>query len=153
MKERKVEKKRIPMSAPRQKMQVPDMQGFHLHWFNDDGGRVEQAEAGGYEFVYDKEVSLNRVGATPANSDLGSKVSMVVGTTQHGQPMRAYLMKIKQEWFNEDQGIIDERNDLTDKAIRGGNIGIESEDRSDGRARRYGHQSYRTNLRPDPRRQ
>lgn len=152
MRERKAEKKRIPMSAPRQKMQVPDMPGFHLHWFNDEGGRLEQAEAGGYEFVYAKEVELNRVGATPANSDLGSKVSMVVGTSQHSQPMRAYLMKIKQEWFLEDHKILDERNDLTDQAIRAGKIGLENEDRGD-RNRRYGHQSYRTNLRPDPRRQ
>ena len=34
--------------------------------------------------------------------------------------MYAYLMKIKEEWWAEDQKQLQERNDKTDAAIRGG---------------------------------
>ena len=37
------------------------------------------------------------------NSDVGNKVRAIVGTTEQNEPLYAYLMKIKKEWFEEDQ--------------------------------------------------
>ena len=36
--------------------------------------------------------------------------------------MYAYLMKIRQEWHDEDMAELEQKNNLTDEAIRKGNI-------------------------------
>jgi hypothetical protein len=81
--------------------QIP---GYHLHWMNDERGRIELAIQGGYDYVAQDEVVLpetNRVLET--NSALDGKIRRLVGSTERGDPLYAYLLKIKQEWYDEDQ--------------------------------------------------
>jgi hypothetical protein len=81
--------------------QIP---GYVQRWFNETPGRLERAESGGWEFVERSEVSLaesNKV--VERNSDVGNRIRAIVGTTDQNTPLYAYLMKIKQEWFEEDQ--------------------------------------------------
>lgn len=107
-------RKRIPMSIPQRKLEVPEIAGYHLYWFL--GSRIDRAQQqGGYEFVDEKDVSLNnRNVATDAkltgNADLGSRVSVIAGTGVNGQPEYLYLMKIKEEWWQEDQKVLEARN-------------------------------------------
>ena len=78
--------------------------GYHLHIFNDEAGRIEQALATGYEFVEPHEVDLEtsrRV--TETNGAVDNKIRHVVGKTEGNNAQYAYLMKIKQEYFDEDQ--------------------------------------------------
>ncbi len=121
------ERKRIPMSVPVQKLAVPDIPGFHLHWFNGTPDRIQRALDGGYEFVEETETSVPDAGlggtsTRTGNTDLGTRVSVVGGTEldRSGQPIRMMLMKIKQEWYDEDQVLVKERNDSVIDSIIGG---------------------------------
>lgn len=127
----KAERKRIPMSVPVQKLEVPEIPGYHCHWFNSGtAGRIERAQAGGYEFVNADEMSLNNVSlggdsAVSGNTDLGSQVSVIAGKQfdQVGQPARMILMKIKMEYYLEDQKLVEKRNDQVADALSGGLAG------------------------------
>ena len=57
---------------------------------------------------------------TDRNTDLGDKVRFLVGRTETGEPMYAYLLKIRQDWYEEDQAALEQRNMLIDEAIRSG---------------------------------
>ena len=97
--------------------QIP---GYHMHIFNDEPGRIQTAIDGGWEFVTPDEVGGVKDSVTSGNTDLGDKVRFLVGTSEKGDGLYAYLMKIKEEWWEEDQAEIQKRNDRVDDAIRGG---------------------------------
>lgn len=113
---------RIPMGVPRRKMSTPTITGYQCRWMNDIPGRLDRAVAGGYEFVDRSEVSdygLHEV--VPGNSDQGSRVSRIVGVHRDElTPLRAYLMKIKKAWYDDDQAVKQKRVNETDAAIRRG---------------------------------
>jgi hypothetical protein len=137
----RAERKRIPMSIPKAKLAVPEIEGYHLHWINDYAGRVAQAVQGGYDFVTEEEgmvnsFSLGTASDLSGNTDLGSRVSVVVGKNEDGSPLRAYLMKIRNEWFTEDQAVGQDRVNAVDQQIRRGQVGAEKDGASD-RANRY----------------
>jgi hypothetical protein len=97
--------------------QIP---GYKLHIFNDEPGRIQTAIDGGWEFVQPHEVGGVKDSVTSGNTDLGDKVRFLVGTSEKGDGLYAYLLKIKQEWWEEDQSATQQRNDRVDDAIRGG---------------------------------
>lgn len=115
---------RIPFGSARTKLDVPyHIPGFHLHWVNDTPGRIAQAEQSGYEFVTFDEVRLSARSAGLVGGAVGTNVSRLVGKQEDGvTPLHAYLMKIKQEWYDEDQKTLQRKNDAVDSAIRGGNV-------------------------------
>jgi len=118
-------KKRVPFGAHRTKLQVTDeIKGYVMRWFNDQNGRIQQALDGGYEYVNKKEVPKLGIGdgqLHQENSDLNSRVSKVVS---RGEPIiRAYLMKIKKEWYDEDQVAKEQVNAQVDEALRAGRPG------------------------------
>jgi hypothetical protein len=108
-------RKRIPLSTAQRKMEVPAIDGYYLYWFKE--ANVTRAMEAGYEFVDRTEVTLVNAGlatdhSVSGNTDLGTRVSMV-GSAEggiDGGSERAYLMKLRQEWRNEDRAAIDARN-------------------------------------------
>lgn len=102
---------------------------FHYHWANDTPGRVELFTAAGYTFVEKNEVTLTP-SVTPRSSDLGDKVSAVVGRNEDGTPLRAYLMKKRRDWFLEDQSKGQERPDMIERMIRSGKVSSDADDGS-----------------------
>lgn len=137
------ERKRIPMSVPVQRLEVPDIPGYHLHWFTGTADRIARAQSGGYEFVDNHEVKVNSVGlgnesTQSGNTDMGSRVSVVGGSELDaaGQPVRMVLMKIRQEWYEEDQKLVEARNDQVAASLTGGTIGVERDGAGDT-AQRY----------------
>lgn len=90
--------RRKPFGSMEQKLAYAERPGFHRHWFNDVPGRIDRAKEAGYENVKDKD---------------GNVVVRNVGIADGGGPLRAYLMEIPQEWYQEDmkaqQNLIDER--------------------------------------------
>lgn len=113
-------RKRIPMSVPQRRLEVPDMPGYHLHWFRDVN--VPRAIQAGYEMVKDGEVKLNQfnVGADAAlsgNADLGTNIKVIAGTGEDGKPEHLNLMKIREEWWLEDQKVLESRNASVLQAI------------------------------------
>lgn len=96
--------------------------GYYCHWLNDYPNRVNEALANGYEFVTLDEVSqANGVGTYTA--DASNKVSRIVGTTDQGEPLLAYLMKIRKEWKAENDAFHQRRPDQIDQEIRSGTLG------------------------------
>ena len=140
------EKTRIPMSVPVAHLAVQEIPGYHLHWFNGTPQRIQRALQGGYEFVDPSEAMLNNrvLGSDTVqdgNTDLGTRVSIVAGDDigQDGQPVRLYLMKIKEEWWQADQkALVSEgsRLDGVRKGLLGGLIGAEKQSAED-RAQTY----------------
>jgi hypothetical protein len=96
--------------------------GYHGYIFNDTPGRIETALQGGWEFVTPEEIGKMTENVVSRNTDLGSKVRFLVGKTDTGGPLYAYLMKIKQEWWEEDQAALQERNNKVDAAIKRGKV-------------------------------
>ena len=98
---------RVPMSVPRRKLQTPDLPGYHTHWFLEEN--IFLAQQAFYEFVKIDEMPVNQFGpATGAGMsgslDMGNNVCVVgnkIGAL--GKPEMQYLMKLKIEYWNEDQ--------------------------------------------------
>ena len=116
----KTERKRIPMSVPQRKLETTEIPGYHLYWFRDEN--VPRAVQAGYEFVQDNEIQLNQLGVGSSkdisgNSDMGSRVRVISGTSADGSAEHLTLMKIRQEWWDEDRKAIEERNASVMSAI------------------------------------
>lgn len=115
---------RVPLGVPRAKLGAPEIPGFHLHWLNDEPGRIPAAIEGGYEHVYESELK-----GQANNQDLGEKVSRIVGRNEDGSSLRAYLMKIKLEWYEADQRTKRKELDAIDNAIRQGKMNEQPDDK------------------------
>ena len=107
---------RVPMSVPRQKLQVPEISGFHLYWMLEEN--VGAAFRAGYLMVKTDELSLVQLNvATPGhmsgNMDMGTNISALgnkPSSENGGHAQMLYLMKIREEWFRADQQKIAQRN-------------------------------------------
>lgn len=126
---RVTEATRIPMSLPKQQLEVPEIPGYVMQWFADRPGLISRARAAGYEFVGQDEVMVNNFGLAAdvlqtGNTDLGNQISIHGGTNESGGSERLYLMKIRQEWWEKDQKVIADRNEAVAAAIRGGELGV-----------------------------
>lgn len=106
---------RVPLGVPRLKMTAPQRPGYVRRWVNDDPGRLDSAQQGGYEFVLGEVRSEG--GATDG---VGAKISRVVGSNDNGTPKTAYLMEIKKEWYDEDQQAKQASVNQTEAALRRG---------------------------------
>jgi hypothetical protein len=123
---------RIPMSVPRQKLQVPDLPGYHLHWMLGTAARLAQAQQAGYTFVGQDELDVTNFDLAgdaedSGNTDLGTRVSVVAGGTsaESVEAVRLYLMKLPLELWEEDQKLIGDRNEQTAATLRG-DVAIEN---------------------------
>jgi hypothetical protein len=121
---RKQGRERIPMSLPQQKLAVPELPGYHLHWMIGRPDRIAQAERAGYTFVTQDEVDMNTTGLadgtdSSGHTDLGSRVSHVSGTDERGEATRLYLMKLPLEYWEEDQAKLAQVNENIAATIRG----------------------------------
>jgi len=113
--------RRNSIGVPRLTLAVKfDIPGYHMCWMNDDGN-VESALDSGYEFVTRGETELED-GVSPSNVDMSDRIKQKVGTTQQGDVLYAYLMKIKNEWHEEDMASIESQNKQVEDAIASGNI-------------------------------
>lgn len=122
-------KKRVPLGVPRSKLSVPERAGYKRRWINDDAkGRLQNATNGGYTHVVDPDLV---VGEDGGGDRTDSRVSRIVGKRDDGRPMRAFLMEIPSEHYQEDQTSKQAALDEVDRAIRKGQL------RPDGEEHRY----------------
>ncbi len=112
--ERPRQTQRIPFGVPQTRLGV-DVQipGYKLYWTNDEGGAIERAQAGGYQFVTPAEIG---------GSSKESQEKRLVGIHKDGSPMYAYLMKIEQEFWDEDQAALQRIQDQFDHDIQRGSL-------------------------------
>jgi hypothetical protein len=119
-----VRRKRGVFNGTKGKLSVDtNISGHHLHIMNDDKTRIQDALDNGYVFVKPEEVEGLSDNVVAKNGDLGdSRIRFLVGSRDKGEPMYGYLMKIRQEWYEEDQAELQAKNDKVDAAIRTGKI-------------------------------
>jgi hypothetical protein len=99
---------RVPLGGAQLKLTAPQREGYHRHFFNDDGNRIQDAKAAGYSFVKEKVKGKN------------VDTKRLVGTKESGNAMNAYLMEIPLEFYKEDQALKQRPIDEIDAAIMGG---------------------------------
>lgn len=77
---------------------------YEYRFVNDVGDRIGMFQEAGYELVSKEQhkVGDNRLDVATAD---GSNASVSVGVKPNGDPQRAYLMRIKKEWYDEDQAV------------------------------------------------
>lgn len=97
------------------RLQARPIEGFQIRFVNDEMGRLSQFCDLGWDFVTNQEQGLGG-----NSSDAGDKYSIVVGTTSGGQELRAYLLKIPQEWYDQFKRIEAEQTSQVDQAIKRG---------------------------------
>lgn len=98
------------------------IEGYHLHVFTDVGGRIQEALDNGYEFVTPIEVGGVSENVVSRNGDLGERIRYLVNPRAEGSEQYGYLMKIRQEWYEEDQAELQAKNNTIDSSIRRGKI-------------------------------
>jgi hypothetical protein len=106
-------RRRIPMSVPTRKMEVPEIVGFRMYWFVEEN--VPRAIQAGYEFVNQDEVPLHQRNVATAssvsgNADLGSQIRLIAGVDEGGKMRHQVLMKIRNEWYEEDKAALEQKN-------------------------------------------
>lgn len=85
--------------------------GFVYRVVNDVGDRIEQLKEIGYELVEDNKVQVgDRRVANPTKEGSPVKVSV-------GQGIQGYVMRIKQEWYDEDKAKKDARVDAIERGL------------------------------------
>jgi hypothetical protein len=113
MREAKRTTRRTPINGVRNVLTVqgkdPD---FEYRIVNDEGDRVAQFESMGYEVVTDQNVKVgDRRIANPTKE--GSPVQVSVGGGVKG-----YVMRIKKDWYAEDQASKQSRVNETEEAMK-----------------------------------
>lgn len=86
---------RVPLGR-RSPLDVPAIPGYHQEWVETTLGNVEAYQAAGYEFVTG---SIDSVGK---ESQLGSTIERVVNKDPNATCKTNVLMKIREEWYQED---------------------------------------------------
>ncbi|HEX4922360.1 MAG TPA: hypothetical protein VFV92_16670 [Candidatus Bathyarchaeia archaeon] len=128
---------RAKESAPRRryiagmrtgKLAIPEEQldpNYHYHWINDDPpGRLEEFQYDGYVFVTRDEIQLI-AGTTPSNTDDGNRVSRIVSREgSQGTPVKAYLMKMPMDIYEDRMDQLQEPCNMVDEAIRRGKMAV-----------------------------
>jgi len=94
------------MGGVQQNLQVEGVpKGYKARWFNHKKDRLLNARKAGYQPVMAEGDKLGAVDYKGSeDSDLGQWRCKRVGT-QDGAPLYAYLMAIKQEWYDEDKAV------------------------------------------------
>lgn len=114
-------KTRIPLGAPRQKLTIANPpEGKVLRWVNDDPGRISAAKAAGYEFV-NQDGTIAMGDGVNTNQAIDTRFSRdAVKVDERGQPVRAYLMAIDKELYDQDQAEKQKPIDEVENAIKHG---------------------------------
>lgn len=140
---------RQSLGSPRANLHVPEMPGWHLHWFRGMA-RAEQAKAAGFVFVKKGEVPVpnHGIGADQEieeGEDLGSIVTKLAKgeDMEGGQATRMYLMKMPQAWRDDDLKAREKRSDMLIDQLRRG----EAADKEGNAARRDQHRRVMTESR------
>jgi len=101
--------KRIPLGA-RNVLTFPPIPGYRTRVVNDVDGRIERFKDAGYEVVMSDELLGDRSAGVAGS--VGSEVSKPVGAGRRG-----VLMKIKEEFYQEDHAAKQAAIDKTEEGL------------------------------------
>jgi len=114
---------RIPLGKPRLKLSASKLipTGKVGRWINDDPGRLEAAEEGGWTHLTDPKAKIGE-SAENERDMLSMKVRRRVGTRDGGESKVAYLMVIDKDTYDQDQAEKQQQIDGTEKSLRRGDV-------------------------------
>jgi hypothetical protein len=73
---------------------------YVYRWINDDRGRLEaKTKHDDWDFIADPAITAD----SAHNNSTDTRVRRVVGTSQGGAPLYAYLCRKRRDWYNDDQ--------------------------------------------------
>lgn len=116
--ERAIRRRRIDDGPGRsRKLHVPDSvkePGYVYRWVNDEPGRLHaKTVEDDWDYVDSKPIANGSAEGADKNSGLGTRIERIVGQTDGGQPLKAFLMRKPAEFHDQDkkreQHDIDER--------------------------------------------
>jgi hypothetical protein len=85
---------------------------YHYRIVNDDGDRVQMFIDGGYEIESAVNINVGDKSVGKASSE-GSKAQVSVG-----KGIKAFVMKIRKDWFDEDQATKQEAVDNLERTTK-----------------------------------
>lgn len=94
--------------------------GYHLYWANNQNGEVESLIEEGFELVSSEEVGMAE--RIVQDADISNCISKYVGLDAAGNPMRAFLMKLPEEMWQEREAMRYAQADAWDNDIKAGAI-------------------------------
>lgn len=101
-------------ALPGQRLVAPRIEGFESRWVNDTPGRVDAMLKKGYSFLKAKKET-----GSILTTDTGTAKSQIVGTAATGGALRAYLMVIPKELWEENQKIKEQITQTQANAYKG----------------------------------
>lgn len=145
---------RVPMSLPNTKLSVPDMPGFYLYWHL--GKNVRAALKAGYTHVEGDELDVEQMGvansaAESGSTDLGTRISIASGGTiseENLEPERLYLMKLPEEWHQDDVARHAKGSEQVAASLRAGLMGAEGDSDRNKRYMKTGQDLFYPKNRP-----
>jgi hypothetical protein len=113
MEKRLPREKRTPINGTRNILTIRGQEpGYRYRIVNDDGDRIPMLQEQGYELVQDASITVgDRRIANPTKE--GSPVQVSVGGGQKG-----FVMRIKEEWYQEDQKTKQKAVDDLDESMK-----------------------------------
>jgi hypothetical protein len=113
MEKRLPREKRTPINGTRNILTIRGQEpGYRYRIVNDDGDRIPMLQEQGYELVQDASITVgDRRIANPTKE--GSPVQVSVGGGQKG-----FVMRIKDEWYQEDQKAKQKSVDDLDESMK-----------------------------------
>lgn len=112
LKNERQQTKRVPFGVRRQRLLAAQISGYKLRWVNDSDDRLQAALDGGYTFVEDQKAA-----GTEKTDSLGSRICKSVGGG-----IKAYLMKIPTDIYEEDQAAKQQPIDAFDYQLKTGQV-------------------------------
>ena len=114
---------RIPVSGNRDVLTVYNKEdGYFYRWVLDRGNRIEIFKQGGYEVAPDNGLMVGDARLATTNEH----GSAVIAKGHDGQPL--VLMRIKKEWYDEDQDAKSEEIEAMENSMKSAN-----QNRADGK--------------------
>ena len=105
-------KSRVPVSGNRDILTISNQEaGYVYRWVNDSPGRIEMFKQGGWELVTHNTEVGDRTADTSRGTD--SLVTKAVGND-----ITAYAMRIKKEWYDEDQAAKQAEVDRSEESMK-----------------------------------
>lgn len=105
---------RIPVGMRPKMAVIGKLSNYVYRFVNDTPGRIDMFKQGGWELCTNDEVDVGNFTAEQSHGE-GSLACVIA---DGGTGMKAYVMKIKKEWYDEDQLNSEEQNRLAEETLR-----------------------------------
>lgn len=112
-----------PMSVGMRRLEVPERDGWHRHWFRKNAGNLARAQQAGYRFVDREDVQLNDFDLAGDGESTGTGMGSHVEVTSGDGIDKLVLMECPEHLYQHGQDIHMQEVHKTAEALKGGMVG------------------------------